>query len=339
MNTFSIIIPIYNSEKTIERCLNSCINQTYSHIEIWCIDDCSTDNSLKIVKSFVANDNRFKYISLPENLNLYMARKIGLEKAIGDYILFLDSDDFLFPCACNELDKAIALNHADIIHFGYKAESKKQITYQRKFMNKNDFLLAILSNEHFIDAAIWSRAYSNSLIKKTLPKLQNFRAFMAEDVYYSLVFYYFSQKVSYLHKPLVHYSDGGGSIFQTYNIEKYEQWLESYNIISKNIKDFLDSNIPEYSDLCNNLQIRFLKEFLLRMPLSVMSSKQKEKIFELINIYFPSKILFMYFSELQHKSKIYDEYLFFSGSTKKLIKKIVKLQIKVFSELKKLLIR
>jgi glycosyltransferase involved in cell wall biosynthesis len=219
MRTFSIIIPIYNSEKTLERCLNSCINQTYPYIEIWCIDDCSTDNSLDIIKSFAAKDNRLKYISLSENSNLYMARRIGLEKVIGDYILFLDSDDFFFPYACNKLDKAIDLNHADIIHFGYKTDNKKQATYQCVLKKKNDFLLAILSNEHFIDSAIWSRAYSSSLIKKSLPKLQSFRAFMAEDVYYSLVFYYFSQKVSYLHKPLIHYSDGGGSVLQVYNIE------------------------------------------------------------------------------------------------------------------------
>jgi hypothetical protein len=70
-----------------------------------------------------------------------------------------------------------------------------------------------------------------------------------------------------------------------------------------------------------------------------MSSIQREKIFELINVYFPSKILFMYFNELQYKSKKYNEYLFFSGPTNENIKKIVKLQIRIFSELKNLFIK
>lgn len=90
----SIIIPIYNSEKYLDECLKSVINQTYKNTEIICVNDGSNDNSEKILKKYLKENKNMIYIS-QENSGQSIARNKGLEKATGDYILFVDSDDFI----------------------------------------------------------------------------------------------------------------------------------------------------------------------------------------------------------------------------------------------------
>ncbi len=89
----SIIIPVFNAERFLGVTLDSVKDQTYSNWECICIDDCSTDNSRNIVKSYVKNDHRFKLIEMKENKGVALARNEGIKSAIGDYIAFLDSDD------------------------------------------------------------------------------------------------------------------------------------------------------------------------------------------------------------------------------------------------------
>lgn len=95
MSKISVIIPIYNVEKYLEKCLKSVINQTYKDLEIICVDDCSPDNSNKIVQEYLKKDSRIKLIKREKNGGLSAARNSGLEIATGDYIYFLDSDDWI----------------------------------------------------------------------------------------------------------------------------------------------------------------------------------------------------------------------------------------------------
>ncbi|MGL6298354.1 MAG: glycosyltransferase family 2 protein [Methanobacteriaceae archaeon] len=92
----STIIPVYNAEDYLEECLNSITNQTLNDIEIICVDDGSDDNSLKKIEKLAKKDNRIKIFKTDKNSGAGVARNIGLENAKGDYISFVDSDDFLF---------------------------------------------------------------------------------------------------------------------------------------------------------------------------------------------------------------------------------------------------
>ena len=94
MPKISIIVPFYNTEKYIERCLTSLVNQTVSDIEIVCINDGSNDNSLEIVKTFANKDLRIKILE-QENLKQGAARNNGTKIAVGEYIGFVDSDDWV----------------------------------------------------------------------------------------------------------------------------------------------------------------------------------------------------------------------------------------------------
>lgn len=112
----SVIIPVYNSEKHLKRCLDSVINQTLRDIEIICVDDGSTDNSLDILKEYESTDQRIKVLSQP-NINAGAARNHGLRYAKGEYLSFLDSDDFFsFNMLETAYRKAIEFN-AEIVVF------------------------------------------------------------------------------------------------------------------------------------------------------------------------------------------------------------------------------
>ena len=95
MTKVSVIIPVYNTEKYLPKCLDSIINQSLDDIEIICINDCSTDRSLEILKYYVQKDKRIKLINLPQNKGVGYARNIGIDNANGEYIGFVDSDDFI----------------------------------------------------------------------------------------------------------------------------------------------------------------------------------------------------------------------------------------------------
>ena len=96
MPAISVIIPIYNVEKFLRRCLDSVLNQTFTDWQAVCVNDGSPDNSAAILKEFAARDKRFKIIT-KENGGLSDARNVGMENATGEYVMFLDSDDFLHP--------------------------------------------------------------------------------------------------------------------------------------------------------------------------------------------------------------------------------------------------
>ena len=108
---FSIIIPVYNSEKYLSQCIQSVINQKYNNLEIIIIDDCSTDKSIKIIKSFAKKYNNIKIICNKKNQGVSVCRNKGISKAVGKYIIFLDSDDYLINRGLKKLANLVQNNN------------------------------------------------------------------------------------------------------------------------------------------------------------------------------------------------------------------------------------
>lgn len=126
MNTHlvSVIIPIYNSQDNIIDCINSVIDQTYKNIEILLVNDGSTDNSLSICKNFAKNDDRIKIIDI-ENQGVSVARNIGIEKSKGDYIIFVDSDDYIDSTIVEKMLNSIIKEDADVCQCGCNVVDSK----------------------------------------------------------------------------------------------------------------------------------------------------------------------------------------------------------------------
>ena len=103
----SVILPIYQVENYIDECLNSIMVQTYGDIEIICVNDCTMDNSITIVKEYMKKDKRIRLINHSENRGLGGARNTGIDSANGEYILFVDSDDYIHKTLVEKLYHAL----------------------------------------------------------------------------------------------------------------------------------------------------------------------------------------------------------------------------------------
>ncbi|MBR4532297.1 glycosyltransferase family 2 protein [bacterium] len=133
----SIIIPVYNVEKYLAECLDSCINQTLKDIEIICVDDASPDNSIKILEEYQQKDSRIKILRHETNKNLGAARNTGLANATGEYVWFVDSDDYIDTKACQILYDAIKEFDVDMLCFS--ALSFLNINEKRKYFRPDSF--------------------------------------------------------------------------------------------------------------------------------------------------------------------------------------------------------
>ncbi len=117
----SIIVPVYNSAPYVERCITSLINQTYNNIEIIVINDGSTDDSASILSKLTVQDTRINLIT-QENQGVCIARNNGIAKATGDYLLFVDGDDYVDPDYVENMVTAATSNNSDLVISGYKTE-------------------------------------------------------------------------------------------------------------------------------------------------------------------------------------------------------------------------
>lgn len=154
MPLISVIIPVYNTEKYIQRCLESVCNQTLSDIEIICINDCSTDKSLEKILDFSKKDPRVKVVDFKKNIGASSARNIGIDTAKGDYISFVDSDDFLELDFYEKLYKKAIETNSDIIKGCYRYYENNYINpllnqkiKENKFNFAYEYCSAIFKNK------------------------------------------------------------------------------------------------------------------------------------------------------------------------------------------------
>lgn len=127
MPKVSIIIPIYNVEKFLSECLDSCINQTLKDIEILCVNDKSPDNCSKILEEYSKKEVRIKVFNHEKNLGLASARNTGLKNATGEFVIFLDSDDLLTLDACENMYNNAVSNNSDLVVGDYYTFSNFEI--------------------------------------------------------------------------------------------------------------------------------------------------------------------------------------------------------------------
>lgn len=164
---FSIIIPVYNVEKYLNECVESVLNQTYKNFEIILVDDGSTDSSPQICDSYAEKDIRIKVIH-KENGGLSSARNAGIENMTGDYVLFLDSDDFWDNNkALEHLSSIIAENNTDVVCYGYK-EFYESTNERKNVICIPEMLFSDLSTEDQLEALLTNGIFTSSACCKTI---------------------------------------------------------------------------------------------------------------------------------------------------------------------------
>ena len=267
----SIIIPVYNAEMYLERCIESIINQTYKNIEVILVDDGSTDSSGAICDTYADKDERVIVIH-KENAGAGLARTTALEIASGDYYAFVDADDYLNIDAYEKNIDVVERENPDMILFGadfinFAGEVRKTNSnpfYPRKsiFVGEevNDIILNMLElcdrtatkSEYPIDMALWRALFKADIIRKHDIKFLTERTYKSEDFIFFLQFVPKCNKVIFIEESLYNHCDNNDSISHNYSvstqdkndkmIEKMLDIIMDYNIYNK----FVDGVVKVY---------------------------------------------------------------------------------------------
>lgn len=199
----SVIVPVYNSAPYLSRCLDSIIDQTYKDTEIILIVSPSSDNSHTICTKYALIDNRIKiFITPPSSPSI--ARNIGLENSSGEYIYFIDSDDYI---ASNTLELSLQFNSDLVLSNFSKLNIDNKIIIQPDnfFFNPHHYLFHFLTNpSNHLMSYCWARLYKSSIIKSNNIKF-NESLHLFEDFLFNLEYLSHTSNISYIPKPLYTY--------------------------------------------------------------------------------------------------------------------------------------
>lgn len=234
---FSIIIPMYNVEKYIERCLNSVLNQTLdkSNFEVILIDDGSPDNSAKVAEKIIKEYNNCTIIS-QENKGLGGARNTGIEHAQGKYLLFLDSDDYFYKNALELLSKNI--NDEDIIEYTYAVvddNSELSINTFEKTSYENGY--SYILNSKSVNSAC-NKAYKLSFLNQN--KLRFKERIYGEDIEFNNRSFFLAASTSSIPDKIIAFYQSPDSITRNKTKEQEEKYLKDLTAIILNYKKFYD---------------------------------------------------------------------------------------------------
>lgn len=260
----TVIIPVYNVEKYLRDCLDSVISQTYSNLEIICVNDASTDNSGKILSEYAKKDNRIKVINNDSNLKAGLTRNVGIENASGEYVHFLDADDFIDKNAYQKLAEIInQYPKIDFINFSYvryrnKFDKKKITVHQCKF---NELIDISLSKEGLSDVHIapWAKIVRTDVLRENDIRFNDYECH--EDFEYTLKLMLASKTTYFADEYLVYYRIRPNSLISKYpNYLSYV--LETVNEIYKLTEAEKDDiRLPIMNYAYNNLLERTFELF------------------------------------------------------------------------------
>ena len=271
--TVSVIIPAYNAEKYIEKCLSSIQKQTFTDFEVIVVNDGSTDKTSDIIDSFVSVDSRFIRID-QLNAGASEARNKGLDAAKGKYITFADSDDYVSENHLQVLTNG--MNNSDLSVCGYIIEfpdgrEKGVINVGNGSFGKKELLNRILISENAIGGYLWNKMYLADVIRENALKFPTGEKYMFEDVFFNYKYINHVQKGNcfsqctyrYVHHP----SDGMSRGLDNLN----SKWLHYVDILDR----IIDENDTEYTEFL--YQVRMAKVWHCATAVRVLAHFGKNK--------------------------------------------------------------
>ena len=302
MTQLAIIMPIYNGGRYLKYCLDSIQKQISKKCEIICIDDGSTDNSLKILQQYTLKDSRLKILK-QNNQGAAAARNLGLSHANGKYVIFLDSDDYFEPDLIEEsVAKAEEFN-ADIVIF--RAEAFDDVTgqtsalndrisklpeYQQKVFSYKDIPEDIFNS--FLTAP-WNKLYRKSFLDKHGFKFQNIKR--TNDLLFVCQTLVAAKRIILLDKVLVHYRTGNTKNLQSGNAETpldfykallaLKEYLDKKNLFSAVAKSYyklaLDIVFYNLNSITSDKQFKELIEFFKDKGFNALGLTENTKLYQI----------------------------------------------------------
>lgn len=286
----SVIIPMYNAERYVEKCLESIINQTYKNIEVIIINDGSTDNSKEICENFAKKDNRIKVITT-ENRGAGSARNTGLEMAKGEYISFIDSDDYIVEDYYERLYSMLQKTNADIAIGRYKRVYENETMHfinsgEMKEITSREELLELYGEDE--DRYINAVLVTNKLFRRSLfgddIRFPIRRLIDDEFIIYKLIDK--SRKIVYTDDVMYAYVQSNSSVMRTnFKEQKVYDTIDVYDEVYGFFKEREDKELNE------KIMIRYLS-YCVELAWKTSKSEiiyDKEKVYRYLNEKFEAK--------------------------------------------------
>lgn len=282
---FSIIIPVYNVEEYLAECIDSILSQDYNNIQILCINDGSTDNSLKLLEKYAQKDRRIKIFS-QKNQGQGIARNVGIKNATGDYIMFIDPDDWILPNTLKKLANYIEKYKPIVVQFLYKILLQKNKQYSKKnFFNiiKRKFGVDLYKKDNYsfddIPQNIFLSFYSSSVDKcyKTSFLKENNIYFLphrnGEDTLFVLKILLCTKQIDLLKENLYVYrirenssstaSYNKNTLFIFEQIKYVKDLLIEHHLFTQMEKWFIQYKLRTIYEGDKKCSKEFIKEFLI----------------------------------------------------------------------------
>ena len=276
----SIIVPVYNVEKYLRQCLDSLIKQTYKNIEIVIIDDGSTDNSGKICDEYEKKNKNIKVIH-KKNEGLGLARNTGLELIKGEYVMFVDSDDYVSNEICEVLLNNMNNNNYDYCKCGYcsfdnngKLFSTKKYCNEKFYENDSKFQMmarmigSLPDKKDVIEPSVWACIYKADIIKKYNIKFPSERELISEDIVFNLEYMEHVQSSGIIDYCGYFYRFNPKSLSKSYKKDRYDKIVYLY--------DYLYNRLTELK-YNNDAFIRLNTLFFVNLKVIISQEKNSNK--------------------------------------------------------------
>jgi len=275
----SVIIPAYNVEAYLEQCLNSIIAQTLDDIEVICIDDGSEDSSLRILKEYAAAHPRIKVIA-SSHIGTGNCRNLALQQAHGEYIGFVDPDDYIEPTYFEKLYNAAAksANFPDIVFQTSRIEfdnntGKKQTIYTTQDPNSDKQRFYIIQES----AHLWSKIFKHSFIKKY--NLQNASTRRSQDLMFSIPAILLAKEICCINNAQYFYRKGHKSACQApYTQKDIDEQIVLYKEIENKVLHYIP-NAATWVNLKKNIMFNFINRQLDKNLQTYFAAKIKDDFF------------------------------------------------------------
>lgn len=279
----SVIIPVFNMAKYLDQTIASWTGQTLKDIEVICIDDGSTDDSLRKLEDMAKSDSRIRLFSFSTNKGPWAARNYGVEEAAGQYILFADADDTVLPETCEDLVREMDKAQADILHFTAEVRNPNDLPEQEIADNERWLapynglrygkdVITLCFKERKIGWTLWNKMFKAGLCKKVLSDiiaagLQDAYVRIAEDALLYFMLSFTAQSYKGIHgKKYYQYNFGLGGFGHQYYTLPYFKNICMEAQVSLYMKAFLESHdaLDAYEDIYSGTRQAFLTKELLK---------------------------------------------------------------------------
>ena len=266
MTKFSIIIPCYNRYNAMKNCLESLENQTFKNFEVIIVDDCSTDDSFEKLEEYEKKTSlNIKLLKNAQNLGAGLTRNNALNNATGEFVVFIDSDDYIENDALETLNRLLVEEKVDCIIFDYfKDISSAKLRKKSLLIEKKSGLISKSEALIYSNNSIWGKVYFLKNIRDNKIEFPNLKR--NEDLSFNRIAIASSDLIYYYNEPLYHYVNTKNSLINDNSLINEEYAIKGFEILYKNL----------YEKYPKEIEAIYVKHYLYSTTVTLINKKRSK---------------------------------------------------------------